>query len=742
MLVKALVVAVRCETCELSAGRTAPGGWEGRRGRQPRSSYNRRMLELATPLHALRGLGPKRARDLEERGLRTIEDLLFHLPFRYEDRSRFFPIASLVPGLRATVRGRVVTSVLRRTRARGLTIFEALVQDDTGSIRVIFFNQPYLRTALPAGRDVILHGEATVARYGRRGLVLQGPQFEALSDEDQEAIHTGRVVPIYARLPGLSSRAIRRLIHSVLKILPPLIPDPLPPGLSEERAFPARREAIAFAHFPPQDADLSNLNAFRSPYHRRLVFEEFFFLQLGFALSRRQREVLRAEAGLRVDDAIRARLRAALPFPLTAAQRKALKEIADDLMSGRPMNRLLQGDVGCGKTVVALLAALLAVENGHQVAFMAPTEILAEQHHRSFRVMLQGTGYAVGLLTAGVTGSARRQVVLGLRSGAIPFIVGTHALLEEDVRFSSLRLAIIDEQQRFGVAQRARLRAKGARTDVLVMTATPIPRSLALTVYGDLDLSVIDEMPPGRRPARTVVRGEESRPSVYDFLRSQVKEGRQVYVVYPLVEETDRAGLKAAVEMQGMLAHKIFPDLRVGLVHGRLKTEDRDAVMAEFVSGRLPILVATTVIEVGIDVPNATVMVVEQAERFGLSQLHQLRGRVGRGTHESYCILMAGPRAGDDARRRLDIMASTHDGFVIAREDLRMRGPGEFLGTRQAGLPDLRIGDILRDHDILEDARKEAFWAASTLATAPQRRDLVLHLERRWAGRLGLIQVG
>jgi ATP-dependent DNA helicase RecG len=549
-------------------------------------------------------------------------------------------------------------------------------------------------------------------------------------------------VPIYPKLPGLSSRAIRRLIHSILSGLPAAMPEPLPPGLARERGFLPRREALALAHFPPQDADLPALNDFRSPFHRRLIFEEFFFLQLGFALARRERETRPSEPGLRVDDAIRARLRAALPFHLTAAQRKVLKEIAGDLMSGRPMNRLLQGDVGCGKTVVALLAALLVVENGHQVAFMAPTEILAEQHHRSFRKMLHGTGYPVALLTAGVAGSARRQVLAGLRSGAIPILIGTHALLEEEVLFKSLRLAIIDEQHRFGVAQRARLRAKGTRTDVLVMTATPIPRSLALTVYGDLDLSVIDEMPPGRRPIRTVLRGEDSRAAVYAFLRAQVKEGRQVYVVYPLVEETDRADLKAAVEMQRKLSSQVFPDLEVGLLHGRLKVDERDAVMAEFASGRLPILVATTVIEVGIDVPNATVMVVEQAERFGLSQLHQLRGRVGRGAHESYSILMTGAQASDEALRRLDIMVRSSDGFVIAREDLRMRGPGEFLGTRQSGLPDLRIGDILRDHDILEEARQEAFRCAATLAGTPQRRDLVQHLERRWAGRLGLIQVG
>ncbi len=704
------------------------------------------MLDLATPLRSVKGIGPRRAGALEDEGLKTVEDLLLHLPFRYEDRSRFLPIASLAPGIKATVRGRVVTSALRRTRARGLTVFEALVEDASGSIRVLFFNQPYLRTLLASGREVILYGEASPARFGRRGLVLQGPQFEVLAEDDPEAIHTGRVVPIYPRLPGLSSRAVRRLLHAVLRALPEGLPDPLPAGLSAARDFPPRREAFAEAHFPPAHADPLELQSCRSRAHRRLIFEEFFFLQLGFALARREAGEPRRQApGVRVDEAIRARIRAALPFPLTGAQRRVLKEIADDLMSPRPMNRLLQGDVGCGKTVVALLAALLVAENGFQVAFMAPTEILAEQHHRSFRGMLRGKGYAVGLLTAGVTGPARRQVLQGLRSGAIPILVGTHALLEEEVRFRSLRLAVIDEQHRFGVAQRARLKGKGEsgrRADVLVMTATPIPRSLALTVYGDLDLSVIDEMPPGRRPVKTVLRGEDSRRRVYDFLRSQVAEGRQAYVVYPLVEESEQKELKAAVAMAERLRREVFPDLPVGLMHGRMKPEEREAVMADFAAGRVPILVATTVIEVGIDVANATVMVIEQAERFGLSQLHQLRGRVGRGGHESYCILMRGEGVGEDAARRLEVMRESNDGFVIARRDLEMRGPGEFLGTRQSGLPDLRVGDILRDHDILEDARREAFAVASTLSGGPPRPELTAHLARRWSGRLGLIQIG
>jgi ATP-dependent DNA helicase RecG len=702
------------------------------------------MLELTTPLRYVKGIGPRRAAELEDHGLRCVEDLLLHLPFRYEDRSRFWPIAGLEPGIKATVRARVVTGTLRRTRVRGFTIFEALVEDGSGTIRAIFFNQPYLRTLLAPGREVVLHGQAELARFGRRSLVLQAPQFEVLGDDDRETIHTGRVVPIYHRLPGLSSRAIRRLVHGVLEALPQPLPDPLPAGLGSARGFPPRHRCFADVHFPPESLDPVQLLGERTPVLERLIFEEFFFLQLGFALSRRQDEALPRRPPLRVDEGIRSRLRAALPYHLTAAQKRVLKEIADDLMSGRSMNRLLQGDVGSGKTIVALLAALLVVENGHQVAFMAPTEILAEQHHRSFTRLLSGKGYRVALLTSGVKGEARRQVLRGLRSAEIPILVGTHAMIEEAVEFRSLRLAVIDEQHRFGVAQRARLRSKGESPDVLVMTATPIPRSLALTIYGDLDLSVIDEMPPGRHPISTVLRDDRSRRRVYEFLRARIAEGRQIYVVYPLVEESDNMELKAAVAMADHLRRRIFPQVEIGLVHGRLKPDEREAVMAEFVSGRIPILVATTVIEVGIDVPNAAVMVIEQAERFGLSQLHQLRGRVGRGPHPSYCILMIGQKGSEESRRRLQVMCDTHDGFAIARRDLEIRGPGEFLGTRQSGIPDLRVGDILRDHDILEDAREEALQAAGRMRQGhePGRIELVRHLERRWAGRLGLVQIG
>jgi ATP-dependent DNA helicase RecG len=702
-------------------------------------------LSLDAPLETIRGVGPARAKALREAGLATVEDLLLHLPYRYEDRTAFLPIASLAPGVRGTIRGQVRSAALRRTRVRGFSLFEALVEDGSGTLRVVFFNQPWLRTHLVRGREVILYGEVKPSRPGRRGLALESPQIEIPEGGGEaEAIHMGRVVPIHPRLPGLSPRAVRTLIHRLLRDLPAVLPEPLPPGVRESRGLPPRGEALRAVHFPDAGADPLALEARTTPAQRRLIFEEFFFLQLGFALQRAasDAEGRGTAPALAVDDPLRERLRAVLPFRLTAAQRRALQEIAADLLSPRPMNRLLQGDVGCGKTMVALLAALLVAENSLQAAFMAPTEILAEQHHRLFTRLLQGRGQPVGLLTASVTGSARRQVLAGLASGALKLVVGTHALAEDEVRFKALRLAVIDEQHRFGVARRARLRAKGDRPDVLVMTATPIPRSLALTLYGDLDVSVIDALPPGRRPVLTAVREAAERPRVHDFLRRQVASGRQVFVVVPVIEESERGDLQAAASLRDRLQRDVFPGRPVGLLHGRLPSDEQEEVRAGFARGALPVLVATTIIEVGIDVPNASVMVIEQADRFGLSQLHQLRGRVGRGGHESYCILVAGEQATDDARRRLQVMVDTSDGFEVARRDLELRGPGQFLGVKQSGIPDLRLGDLVRDRDLLEDARAAAYAIAPDTRAGRAPALLTAHLERRWGSRLGMIQVG
>jgi ATP-dependent DNA helicase RecG len=659
----------------------------------------------------VKGIGPRRAEALEGAGLRTVEDLLLHLPFRYEDRSAFLPIAALQAGVRATVRGRVVNAVLRRTRARGLTIFEILVEDDSGSIRALFFNQPYLKTLLPRGRDLILYGEAAPARGDRHGLVLQSPQIEVVTADDGEAIHTGRMVPIYPRLPEMSTRLIRRVIHGVLQALPADLPEPLPVGAAGGRGFPPRRRALEEVHFPPRDADPAALETRRTDAHRRLIFEEFFFLQLGFAMSRQASDARgRAGALLQVDDALRDRLRAVLPFRLTNAQRKALQEIARDLMSARPMNRLLQGDVGCGKTMVALLAALLVVENGLQAAFMVPTEILAEQHHRNFTRLLEGRGRPVGLLTASVQGSARRQVLQGLRAGTLPLVVGTHALTEDEVAFRDLRLAVIDEQHRFGVMQRARLRAKGRNPDVLVMTATPIPRTLALTVYGDLAVSEIAKPPASRKPVVTRWIPEDRASEAYRRLTRLLREGRQAYVVCPLIEESETSRARAAEQEADRLRRAELKGFRVACLHGKLKPADRRELMARFNACELDVLVATTVIEVGVDVPNATVMIVQEADRFGLAQLHQLRGRVGRGAEQSYCLLVSRPKEEltEGAGRRLEALVETTDGFELAEVDLELRGEGQLLGTRQSGLSDLHFTRLRVDRPLLERARAAA----------------------------------
>ena len=692
----------------------------------------------------MKGVGPRRAADLQRVGLSTVEDLLYRFPIRYEDRGSFQTIASLRPGVPASIAGEVIGCGIRPTRRPRFKIFEMLVRDATGSLRAIWFNQPFLNDVFRPHQRVILYGKLELTPHG---LQLQSPQYEIVKGDgpddaepaEEETLHTGRIVPVYEKTGQLTTKMQRALVHQALAQLPPELPDPLPPAVLARQRLIDRRTAVHDVHFPPEGTPVEALNAFRSPAQRRLIFEEFFLFQLGLVLRKRRAEADRKPRSVVITDAVREAARRVLPFKLTGDQKTVIAEIVKDMERPQPMNRLLQGDVGSGKTIVALMAAIVAMENGFQVAFMAPTEILAEQHFINIRRLLETSRFRIALLTGSTPARRRREVQAELAGGSLNLVVGTHALVEDPVGFRELGLVIIDEQHRFGVLQRATLRAKGQHPDVLVMTATPIPRTLALTTYGDLDVSVMREMPPGRFPIRTIAKPETRREEIYEFIRKQVEEGRQAYVIYPLVEESEKVDLRAATEMADHLAHDIFPDLRVALLHGRMKQDAKDRVMQAFSRGEYHILVSTTVVEVGVDVANAAVMLVEHAERFGLSQLHQLRGRVGRGPHQSFCILLYQYPITDDGRARLKALTDTTDGFVIAEKDLELRGPGDFFGTRQSGLPTLRVGDIVRDHQLMEEARREA---AAALDDPAQQEMLASFVRESWAQRFGLVGVG
>ena len=696
--------------------------------------------DLHTPVQYLKGVGPRRAGELAAVGVRTVEDLLLTLPRRYEDRARLQSIRDLRPGDAISISGTVLSCGLRTTRRPGFRIFEMLVQDASGRVRVAFLNQAFLKDVFTARQQVVLHGP--VDRRSTGGVQITNPDYEIVSDEEDDArdnlIHSGRIVPVYEKIGSLTPKSLRRVVHDALQRLPAEVEDMLPDGVRRSLGAPPRRQALAEAHFPPPGTPIEALDRFRTPAQQRLIFEEFFFFQVGLLLRRRESDIRVKPRQIAVDDRIRQAARDVLPFRLTGHQRQALKEIVEDLQRPRPMNRLLQGDVGSGKTIVALLAALVAMENGLQVALMSPTEILAEQHYASVSRVLSPSRFATTLLTGKLPARTRREAGSRIANGASQLVVGTHALVQGEVRFKALGLAIIDEQHRFGVVQRATLRDKGLDPDVLVMTATPIPRTLALTAYGDLDVSEIRERLPGRQPVTTLIRSESRRAEIYELVRAELRAGRQAFVVYPLVEESEKLDLKAATEMAAELQARVFSDARVGLVHGRIATGERERTMAGFVDGAIDVLVATTVVEVGIDVPNATVMVIEQAERFGLAQLHQLRGRVGRGAARSYCVLAHAARLSDAAGARLRTLAETTDGFEIAERDLELRGPGDFFGTRQSGVPLFRVGDLLRDYQLMEEARRAAVaWLAGPGATDP-RIDAV---RRAWTHRFGLAGV-
>jgi len=700
---------------------------------------------LNNPVKYLRGVGPQRAAMLEERGIATVGDLLSYLPFRYEDRIRFTPIAEIVPGQMHTVLAEVTGAggTVRFTRGRG-PVFHATVRDGSGILHARFFHGAYLEGRLKEKQRLVLHGKAEMDPYRPGRLEMVNPQIELVGSGDNasaDSTEVGRIVPVYEALGGISSRMLRRIIYGVLSDFDGAVPDPLPEKIRERYRLPTRREALLYAHFPPQNENLDLLNDFRSPAQIRLIFEEFFYYQLALAL-RRQREHRRPGIAMRIrEDKIRAALKRILPFKPTAAQKRVLAEIAADLEQPFPMHRLLEGDVGSGKTIVALEAAAIVIENGYQVALMAPTEILAAQHFLSARRIFEPAGYRVELIVGRRNRAERTRVLERVASGETQFVVGTHALIEEPVQFARLGLAIVDEQHRFGVLQRKRLVEKGASPHVLVMTATPIPRTLALTLYGDLDLSVIDEMPPGRTPVETRWTSDAQLPGVWEFLRREIARGRQAYIIYPVIEESKQE-LKAATEEYERLAKHAFPKLRVGLLHGRLGNEEKDAVMERFRAGELQILVATTVVEVGVDVPNATVMVIEHADRFGLAQLHQLRGRIGRGVEKSHCILVAPKSIAGEARERIETMVATSNGFEIAERDLKQRGPGEFFGTRQHGDAAFSFAQPLRDRELLELARREAFALAEDSAQANEVAAQLESLNPAWQKRYQLASVG
>ena len=653
-----------------------------------------------TPVQFLKGVGEGRAKALNAAGVETVRDLIYFFPYRYEDRRHPARIADLGRHVDHPVllRGRVVSSGSKVSPVKRMRIFEAMFDDGTGTVMLVWFNQPYLADQIKRGDRLALFGQPRMSNKGR--LQIESPDWEKIEEEGEPE---GAIVPIYSKVGNIPPKVLRRIVGNALEALPAL-DDTMPAEMRERLGVIGLHESLTELHHP---SELSgDFLGYRSPAHLRVILQEFFTFQLAMRVRRASDEVRRKSRKINIDDELREEVKRILPFKLTGAQKRVLREIADDLRSDRPMYRLLQGDVGSGKTIVALIAAIIMIRNGHQVALLAPTEILVEQHFQRLRQLLDHS-VVVARATGSMTAGERRTLLAGLRDGYIQLVVGTHALLEERVMFKSLGLAIVDEQHRFGVEQRQRLFVKGDTPDILVMTATPIPRSLALAMFGDLELSVIDELPPNRQRIKTAVREATDVERVYKFMDDEIESGAQVYVVYPLIEESEKLNLKPLSEGFEIMLRR-FPKRRVAMMHGRMPSAEKDETMQRFKKGEIDILVATTVIEVGIDVANASIMLIVDADRFGLSQLHQLRGRVGRGTRKSYCILLRNTRAAPEAATRLDIFEKTKDGFEVADRDLNLRGPGEFLGTRQSGVPRFRFGNILRDHDLMEKARDAA----------------------------------
>ncbi|MEC4676360.1 MAG: ATP-dependent DNA helicase RecG [Nitrospirota bacterium] len=682
-----------------------------------------------------KGVGPRMAVLMGRLGIKTIKDALYYLPYRYEDRSSPVKIRDISAGSYETVRGTIVSSELTSARGGKVRIFEAVINDGTASLKCRWFNQAFLKKRLGKGLEAVFSGTVAINAYSGDCLVIDNPEYEIITGDD-DCIHTQRVVPVYRVTEGLSQRQFRNIIFSIVNTYAEDVIDTIPREIIEKNNLPALHQSIIRLHFPEDNLHIDLFNGCSTLYHKRLYFDELFMFEAGMAL-RKKRTARNKGISFRSAGKMRKALLENLRFELTRAQERAVESIIRDMRSPYPMHRLIQGDVGCGKTIVALLAMLNAVECGYQAVLMAPTEVLAEQHYLGVYGLIEN----IGLEPVLFTGGSRERRMDRIASGEVKIIIGTHALIQEGVIFGNLGLAVIDEQHKFGVMQRSLLGRKGMNPDLLVMTATPIPRSLSLTLYGDLDCSVIDELPPGRKPVVTKLFNSSQKDAIYSLLLGETKRGRQSYVVYPAIEESEKAGLKSAV--QGMEAfRKIFPEFRIELLHGRMNAGEKEDVMASFKRGEIDILVSTTVIEVGMDVPNATVMLVIHAERFGLAQLHQLRGRVGRGADRSYCLLIVYEPYGEDAKRRLNIMIKSNDGFRISEEDLKIRGPGEFLGTKQAGMPELKNADIVRDIEILETARTEAFNLIDASPGLEQYPLLGKSVEAFWKGKVDFYRTG
>ncbi|KPJ49429.1 hypothetical protein AMJ40_05510 [candidate division TA06 bacterium DG_26] len=690
------------------------------------------MVDLTTDIKYLKGVGPKRAVLMNRLGIRNIYDLFHHFPTRYLDRTQIIPIEKARIGEVVTILGTVEHKELRETKRR-TSMFSLVVADETGMVECVWFNQPWLKRTFSKGDWVLLSGKLDFYR----GKSITHPDFEVISEkEEEELLHTGRIVPIYPLTEGLNQKILRRLVKNALDRCLDQLPESIPEEIRNTRSLLSIREAIKNVHFPDS-------NTLKDLARNTLVYEELFYLQLLLAL-RRTRFKRNPGISFHVRGTLPARFLQTLDFELTDAQVRCIDEITADMARPEPMNRLLQGEVGSGKTLIATYTALIAVENGYQVAMMAPTEILANQHHARMRAQLASLGVEVALLIGGLRKKEKDVLLSELETGKIDLLIGTHALIEEGVRFSALGLVVVDEQHRFGVMQRASLRHKGVSPDFLVMTATPIPRTLALTLYGDLDISVIDELPQGRRQVITKLTTDAKRPKVYDFIKEKLLEGSQAFIIYPLIEESDKVDLKAATEMYEQLREEIFPQFEIGLIHGRMRGEEKESAMQRFRNRELQILVSTTVVEVGVDIPTADIMLIEHAERYGLAQLHQLRGRIGRTGSRAYCILIPSNSSGRDARERLTTLEETDDGFKISEADLKLRGPGEMYGTRQHGLPELRIANPFRDQGLLKLAREDAFAivAQDASLSSPSSRVILANLRRREWSWVDLASVG